>query len=235
MSRLYNYLNERKGEYGKGITFVDIDETVFRTFAKIYVVDKETDEVKRKLDNQEFNSYQLKDGEEFDFSEFRDANLFRKTSEPIQPMIERLQRMISMLKKNERGSKIIFLTARSDFDTKQEFLQKFRDHGIDVDFRPTVYIERAGNLKSGTIPQRKEKIILDYLRKDTYRRVRMIDDHEGNVKQLMSIADNLPQDIIDNVRNEYNVPEGEVVMEFFALHIDPDTGKLSLYDKKEIY
>jgi hypothetical protein len=40
-----NFLNELSSIYGKGITFVDIDETIFRTFAKIYVIDKETKEI----------------------------------------------------------------------------------------------------------------------------------------------------------------------------------------------
>jgi predicted secreted acid phosphatase len=233
--RLYTYLNERKSEYGKGITFVDIDETVFSTFAKIHVIDKETGEVIRKLDNQEFNFYQLKDNEEFDFKEFEDAKLFRQTSKPIIPTIERLKRMISMLKKNKRGSKIIFLTARSDFDNKQEFLQTFREHGIDVDFRPTVYIERVGNLKSGTIPERKERVILSYLKREQFRRVRMIDDHDKNVKQFLNMTNKISNDIIEDVRQEYNIPENEPVMEFFGLLIDPKSGKLTLVDKKEVY
>lgn len=232
--RLTKFLNERKGVYGKGISFVDIDMTLFRTFAKIYVVDKETGEVKKKLDNQQFNSYTLQPDEEFDFREFSDANLFRGTSQPIIPTIERIKRMINMLKKNTRGSKIIFLTARADFDNKREFLNAFKDYGIDIDFRPEVYIERAGNLKSGTVPQRKERIILDYLKKENYRRVRMFDDHTGNLKQFSEIADKLPEDIIENVREEYNIPEDEVVMEFYALHVG-ESGKLSLYEKKDVY
>jgi len=235
MSRLYNYLNERKGDYGRGLTVVDIDSTVFSTFAKIHVVNKETGEIIRKLNNQEFNSYELKKGEEFDFKEFADAELFRKTSKPITPTIERLKRMISMLKKNDRGSKIIFLTARSDFDNKQEFLQTFREYGIDVDFKSNVYIERTGNLKTGTVPEKKERVILDYLKKDEYRRIRMIDDHKKNVQQFLNLAKKVPSDIIEDVRQEYNIPEGEPVMEFFGLLIDPKSGKLSLVDKKELY
>ena len=45
MSRFKKYINEKtnlKSDYGAGITFIDIDETVFRTFAKILVKDKIT-------------------------------------------------------------------------------------------------------------------------------------------------------------------------------------------------
>jgi len=235
MTKFYRYINERKGDYGKEISFVDIDETIFHTFAKIHVIDKETNELIRKLDNQEFNSYTLKPNEKFDFKEFRDAKLFHDTSIPIKPMVERLKTMIERLKVNERGSKIIFLTARSDFDDKNKFLDTFHKHGIDVSFQPTVYVERTGNLKTGTVEQKKEKIIMDYLKKENYRRIRMIDDHMGNIRQFASIANKIPQNIIDSVKKEYNIPDGEVVMEFYGLVIDPDTGKLSLYDKKEIY
>ncbi len=234
MSRLVNYLNERKGDYGLGLTAVDIDETVFHTFAMIHVIDKETGKTIRKLNNQEFNSYQLQQGEIFDFKEFKDANVFRKTSKPITPIVNRLKRMIDMLKRNERGSKIIFLTARSDFLDKRPFLQKFKDHGIDMDFKPTVYVERTGNLKTGTVPEKKERVVLKYLKEDNYRRVRMIDDHAQNIVQFMSIADKLPRSIVDNVRNAYNVPEGEPVMEFFGLHVN-ESGKLRLMDKREVY
>ena len=89
--RLKGYLTELASEYGKGITFIDIDETIFRTFAMIYVLDKGTKEVVKKLNNQEFNTYKLKDNEEFQFNEFRDADLFNKTSIPIPQTIKRIK------------------------------------------------------------------------------------------------------------------------------------------------
>jgi hypothetical protein len=232
MSKFIGYLNEQKSKYGDGISFIDLDETLFYTKAKIHVIDKNTGELITKLDNQQFNSYKLKDNEKFNFDEFRDAKLFRATSDPITPMVDRIKRMIKMLKQNERGSKIIFLTARSDFDNKQEFLNTFRDLGIDVDFKPTVYIERSGNLKTGTVPQKKEQIILKYLKEAPYRRVRMIDDHMKNVTQFMSIVNKIPASILSNIRKSHNIPDGEPVMTFYGLHIDQN-GKLNLIDKKE--
>jgi hypothetical protein len=66
-----SFLNELASQYGKGITFIDIDETIFNTFAKIYVI--KDGKVIKKLSNQEFNTYDLQDRESFDFREFRDA------------------------------------------------------------------------------------------------------------------------------------------------------------------
>lgn len=231
--RLIDYLNERASDYGKGITFVDIDETLFRTFAMIHVLDKETGKLIKKIDNQEFNSYKLKDNEKFDFSEFRDAKLFYDTSKPIVPMVDRVKRMINRLKQNERGSKIIFLTAREDFNNKNQFLATFKKYGIDVDFRPEVYIERSGNIKSGTVPQKKEQIVMKYLKNDNYRRIRIIDDHIKNITQFMSIANKIPDSIKNNVKQAYNIPDGETIMEFYGLYID-ENGKLNLLSKKDI-
>jgi len=232
--RLVDYLNERASDYGKGITFVDIDETMFRTFAMIHVINKETGKLIRKLDNQEFNSYQLKDNEEFNFDEFRSANLFYDTSKPIVPMVDRVKRMINKLKQNERESKLIFLTAREDFNDKEKFLDKFRKHGIDMNFKPAVYVERAGNIRGMPIPAKKEQVVMKYLKSDNYRRVRMIDDHIKNITQFMSISNKIPDSIKNNVKKAYNIPDGEVIMEFYGLYID-ENGKLKLLDKKEIY
>lgn len=121
--RLQKYINERKSSYLYGLTFVDIDETIARTFAKVIVRDKETGEIIRELDNQQFNADTLGPGEEYDFHQFRSGELFLKTSIPIEKTVSRIKRMIKMLKKNDRKSRIIFLTARPSFSDKENFLQ----------------------------------------------------------------------------------------------------------------
>jgi len=211
MSRFNKYLNELSSEYGAGITFVDVDDTIFKTFAKIYVIFNGV--VVKKLSNQEFNTYTLKDGEEFDFREFRDAKTFRKTSIPIDKTIKRIKRMFLNIKK--RDSKIILLTARSDFDDKNEFLNTFRDYGIPID---NMYVERAGN-KEGIIAELKKKIILKYLSTGLYRRVRLIDDDMANIKGFLSIEKSIPNDIINKVKEKYGINKKEniPVIEFFGL------------------
>ena len=225
--RLINYLNERTSNYGSGCSFVDIDETLFSTFAKILVKDKQTGKVVRELDNQEFNSYKLKDNEEYDFQQFRSSEIFYQTSKPIKPMIERIKRMIHKIETTERGkgSKIIFLTAREDFDDKNKFLAKFEKHGIKMSDSSIVYVERAGNIRTGTIPSKKKKIVMDYIKEIKYRRMRMIDDHKGNLVDFLQIEKELPQDIIDKYREKFNIPEGEKVIDFYALYVDK-AGKL---------
>jgi hypothetical protein len=216
--RLEKYLlNELASDYGAGISFIDIDETIFRTFAKINVI--KNGKVIQSLTNQEFNSYELQAGESFDFGEFRSAAIFDKTSIPIPKTINRIKRMLQNIE--IRDSKIILLTAREDMDNKRAFLQTFRENGIDVD---RMYIERAGNLKTGTIPEKKKKIVMGYLKTGKYRRVRIIDDDIGNIKKFLSINKKIPQSIIDKVKDKHNIPDTEdfPVISFYGLLVKDD-------------
>lgn len=222
--RFKEYITEfSKAKYGFGITFVDIDETLFRTFAKILVKDKETGKVLRELDNQEFNSYELKPDEEYDFGQFRNAKLFKETSIPIPKTVNRLKRMLRHIKADHSKSRVIFLTARSDFDNKQEFLQTFREYGIDVDL-PNVYIERTGNIKTGTVDEKKKKVMMEYIKTGLYRRVRLIDDHKPNLQALIDIEKNLPSSVINKVEDKYNLDIDEKLppISFYALWVQPD-------------
>jgi hypothetical protein len=239
-----NFLNELSSNYGKGITFIDIDETLFRTFAMIYVLDKETGQIKKKLTNQEFNTYKLKDDEDFDFREFRSAKIFANTSIPINKTINRVKRMMQNL--DERGSKIILLTARADFDDKETFLQTFKRYGLPID---KMYVERVGNFierseiykhiikKSGmpkSIAEMKEKVILSYIESGQYRRVRLIDDDMKNIKTFVKFGKEFPKkypNVIEKIKEINNIPEDEnfPVIQFFGLLVQ-ENGSLKLVE-----
>ena len=191
--RLRNFINELNSEYGKGITFIDLDETLFHTFAKIYVL--RNGAIIKKLNNQEYNNYELKDEESFDFHEFRSAEMFNKTSIPIPQTVKRIKRMMKNI--NIRGSRIVFLTARADFDDKELFLDTFRKHSIDVD---NIYVERAGNIKSGTVSSVKKQVIMKYLKTGMFRRVRLLDDILENLKTFLTIEKDIPQAVLDKVK-----------------------------------
>lgn len=205
---------------GSGVTFVDIDETVFHTFAKIAVV--LDGKVVRELDNQQFNTYVLTKGETFDFSQFRDARLFATTSVPIMPVVQRLRQIIEHIKRFHEDSHLIFLTARADFDDKQQFLDTFRKIGIDVDF-PNVYVERSGNKTEGTVAERKKAIVLKYLATGLYRRVRLIDDDPSNLRKFLSIQDCIPAETLALVRERHCIPVSslQACIEYYALLVTP--------------
>ena len=211
--RLRKYiLNELKSDYSLGISFFDIDETLYRTFAKILI--KKGDKVIKELNNQEFNTYELKNGESYDFQQFGNAKFFKETSIPIPQTINRVKRMLKNI--SIRGSKIVFLTARADFDDKQTFLQTFRDNGIDID---KIYVERVGNVKTGTIAEKKKQVVLKYLKTGKYRRCRLIDDDMTNIKGFLEIEKSLPREIINKVKEKHNIPEDETfpVISFYGL------------------
>ncbi len=169
-------------EQGLGLTIFDIDDTLFRTTAQIKVV--KDGKVVRSLNNQQFNTYQLQPGESFDFGEFRNAEKFNRESIPIKPMIAKLKAIID----NAGNSKVIMLTARSDFDNKELFLDTFRQYGIDMS---RVHVHRAGNL--GISPAASKAVwIRKYLDTGKYARVRLYDDAMSNIKMFIGLQQEYP-------------------------------------------
>lgn len=215
--RLGDYLTELSSIYGKGITFIDIDETIFNTFAKIYVL--QNGKIIKKLSNQEFNTYELQPGEEFDYREFRDAQMFRQTSKPVTPTINRIRRMFKNI--DRRGSKVVLLTARGAFPDMKTFKKTFKDHGIPIDQIEIVF---AGDIKAGSVAAAKKKVIMNFLKTGEYRRVRLIDDDIKNVKFFLSIEHDIPSAVIDKVKKIHNITDEESIppIQFFGLLVKDD-------------
>jgi len=168
----------------KTLTIFDIDDTLFHTTAKIKVV--KDGKVLRTLTNQEFNTYELGPGEEFDFGEFRNAEKFAKESEPIEHMMDELKTILD----HTQGT-VIMLTARADFDDKQTFLKKFTDHGIDM---TRVHVHRAGNLPGDDIPAEKKAVwVRRYLDTGKYNQVSLYDDSMSNLRVFKSLKKKYPK------------------------------------------
>ena len=148
MENFKTFLEEQAG---KGLTMFDVDETMFITKAKVKVI--KNGKIIKRLNNQEFNTYKKKDGEEFDFGEFKNAEVFNRTSTPIARMINKVKAILKNA--TRKGSKVIIVTARPNFDNKKLFLDTFRKQGIDID---KIYVERAGNLGSGPAAGNKKII-----------------------------------------------------------------------------
>lgn len=204
--------------YGFGITFIDIDETLFNTFAMIKVVKK--GRVVRMLDNQQFNTYELKDGETYDFAEFKSAKKFKASSKPIKSMFTRLKEILHRITTKSKGSMVVFLTARSDFDDKDLFLNTFRDYGIDMD-SDRIYVERSGNDTSNiSVAEKKKKVVLKYLKKGVYRRVRLIDDNEANLIGFLEIQNDIPKSILNKVRKTHQLKDNTDPISFSAFIVN---------------
>jgi len=182
MKNFKTFLSEAQG---KGLTIFDIDETMFITKAKVKVV--KNGKVIKKLDNQQFNTYKKKAGEEYDFGEFKDAKVFNRTSTPIARMINKVK--VILKNATKAGSKVIIVTARPNFDNKKIFLDTFRKQGIDID---KIYVERAGNLGGGPAADNKKVIFKKYLDQKIYKRIRLFDDAMSNLKMFLSLQKDYP-------------------------------------------
>ena len=182
MENFKTFLEEQAG---KGLTMFDVDETMFITKAKVKVI--KNGKIIKRLNNQEFNTYKKKDGEEFDFGEFKNAEVFNRTSTPIARMINKVKAILKNA--TRKGSKVIIVTARPNFDNKKLFLDTFRKQGIDID---KIYVERAGNLGSGPAAGNKKIIFKKYLDQKIYKRIRLFDDAMSNLKTFLSLQKDYP-------------------------------------------
>ncbi|UCD37970.1 MAG: hypothetical protein JSW54_00335 [Fidelibacterota bacterium] len=186
---------------GLGITFFDIDETIFHTSAHVIVM--KGDQEVRRLDNQQYNTYKLKPGEYFDYREFRDADLFADTSKIIRPTLAKIKAMARNA--FSKGSTLALLTARSRFEDMATFKQEFRKYGIPIE---QMDINFAGDItnEAGSVAEAKKRIVMDYLSYGEYERARLVDDNMENLRAFLSI------------KHEAGV--GGVTFE--ATHIKPD-------------
>jgi hypothetical protein len=167
------------------LTIFDIDETLFHTKAKVAVV--KDGKVVRVLDNQEFNTYRRKAGEEYDFREFKSAEVFRRTSTPIVRMINKAKVLVKSM--NNSASRAIIVTARADFDDKEMFLQTFRDHGLPID---QMHVERSGSLGIDSPAEAKKVVFRKYLDTKNYTKTRLYDDAMSNIKAFLELQAEYP-------------------------------------------
>jgi FMN phosphatase YigB (HAD superfamily) len=166
----------------KKLVIFDIDDTLVHTQTKVHVV--KDNQVIKSLNSHDFTHYKLQPGESFDFGDFRDAREFFEKSKPIIPMINQLKRDIAT------GNKVVMVTARSDFDDRELFLDTFRKYGVDMS---RVHVYRAGNMTQKVQTEEKKKIIIrELLNKELYTKAIMYDDAEPNLHAFISLKDEYP-------------------------------------------
>lgn len=187
------------------LVIFDIDDTLVNTDTKVNVV--KNGQVIKQLNSHDFTHYHLQPGEEFDFGAFRDAREFYTQARPIPGMIRQLKQDIAT------GNKVIMLTARSDFNDREVFLDTFRQYGIDMS---KVHVYRAGNLNIKAATEEKKKIILKHLLGQThYDKIIMYDDSVPNLNAFLSLKQDYPWS------------------KFYAWHVDP-SGQADEYHRTDI-
>ena len=192
----------------------DIDDTLFHTHAKIHVKNPQGRVVQR-LSNSEFNDHTLQPGHSYDFSEFRDAQRFADTSQPIPRMLAKMK-AIHRHVVQVPNSRVIMNTARADFDNKEKFLDTFRRYGVAVDHpEKPIHAHRAGNEPGNALPAVKKNMVLRrYLDRHPYGSVHMYDDSRTNLQHFLRLGKEYPN------------------TKFHAWHAQPD-GSLKKFDPEQ--
>ena len=179
---LYDIVGESLDSQSKLVIF-DIDDTLVHTATKVIVV--KDGRAVQELNSHQFTHYKLKPGESFDFGQFRNAREFFEKSRPIIPMMNQLKADIAT------GNRVVMVTARSDFDDRELFLDTFRKYGVDMS---KVHVYRAGNI-TDRIPteEKKKRIIRDLLNRNHYAKAIMYDDAVPNLDSFVSLKKEYPQ------------------------------------------
>jgi GNAT superfamily N-acetyltransferase len=195
----------RAQELGSGkLVIFDIDDTLVNTDTRVNVV--QDGRIIKQLNSHDFTHYKLAPGETFDFGAFKDAREFFTKARPIPGMIKQLKQDIAT------GNRVIMLTARSDFNDRDIFLDTFRRFGIDMD---QVHVYRAGNLAIKAATEEKKKIILKHLLgKEHFDKLIMYDDSVPNLNAFLSLKQDYPYS------------------RFYAWHVDPN-GQAAEYHRTD--
>jgi hypothetical protein len=183
MQKFSEFITEDR--HSASLTIWDIDDTLFRTKTKVHVV-KDGKRI-HSMTPAEFNVYDLKPGESFDFSEFRSSAIFYRTARPIGLVFRLAKQMLARFKRTPQ-KEIAIITARTDLDDKQLFLKTFKKYGFDI---KRVHVHRAGNLGMPG-PAAKAKIARDYLNSGKYTIARMFDDAVGNLNAFLALKSEFP-------------------------------------------
>lgn len=168
---------------GPTLTIFDVDYTLFRTPASVLVL--RSGKIKKRLSSIEWNTYRKRTGEEYDFSEFRDASYFRRTAISIPSVITKAKYIIAQLPR-QPNSRVLVMTARESFTDIAVFHETFRDVGIDVD---KLVFEFAGDRGIDPVHKAKAIVIREHLDSTSFRRVRMFDDSSHNLDSFLELKE----------------------------------------------
>ena len=192
---------EQQNDKGTLYAF-DIDGTLKHPTAKIGVKDPSGNIIDR-LDHHTYNTYKLAPGHTFDYAEFRSADKFQE-SEPIKPVITIAK---TIQRKMSPRSKMVFITARTDFDDKEKFLNKFRSSGLNMDHKSArgIHVHRAGTLQMPTA-EAKLHYFRQHLDTGKYHTVHFWDDDDRNLELFKGLKKQYPHVLF----NGYKVhPDGK--------------------------
>lgn len=177
MISLYDYIKKDwtvGGRKSSKLLIFDLDDTIIHTTANINVL--KDGKIVKTLTNTEYNTYERKPGEYFDYSEFADPTILNH---------ERFTKYWKTLKREYmRGTHISIITARPDDTMIRKF---FLRHGIDIKPELIFAVGSPNFLYSGSTAQKKAKVI-ELLSGLGYDTMIFFDDSEENLKAAKALT-----------------------------------------------
>lgn len=158
-----------------------MDETLFThgDRVSIEVLDHNGD-VKRTLNNIEFNEHVLLPGESYNWQQYRSAKHFERSARPIRHMIDLLCRLAT-------HENVKILTARADFDDMELFRNVLATHGI-----VNCSICHAGNIPTGSSGEKKAVCVSEEINRYGYKNAHLYDDSLANLTAFLGLRSTYP-------------------------------------------
>lgn len=187
------------GTQSNKLIIFDIDDTILTGEVYIIIRDEKTGEYLHKVNSNEFNTYKLKPGEKFDFSEFADPEIFEKNK--ITKYFH------TMVREYKKGTHICLLTARGGKDVGEMIRNFFLKRGIDIKEELVICINSADSPYTGTTAERKAQAIEDLVSVG-YHTIAFFDDNKENLEEAKALAERIGFNLIA-IHADIHSPENE--------------------------
>lgn len=157
----------------KKILLFDVDDTLIHTTARIGI--RKDGEIVKWISNDVYNTYKLKKGEKFDYSEFSDPKILRK--ETFTKYWDTLKREYA------KGTHIGIITARPIGNEIRKFFLK---NGVDIKKELVFAVGDPNYPFQGSVQEKKAHTI-EFLSKLGYETFIFFDDNEENLKSAKAM------------------------------------------------
>ena len=176
------FLLEKKRPFSEtSITVWDIDDTLLISNAKIKVCNIITGDC-HELTPEEFNEYEKKNGEEFDFDQFKDIEIMKAGK-----LIHYYMKILADAYKMKRAVGIV--TARDDRDMIYKWMKEHVGFHIAKDL---IYaINDPVHKLKGTTAEKKQQAFREIIEKG-YKNIQFFDDDDANLSLVKDLGKEYP-------------------------------------------
>jgi len=152
----------------------DVDDTLVTTDAKIIIRDSK-DRIVKKITPAVYNTYEIGNGERFDFMEFDCPKIFRETAKPTF-FLSLMQKISKAVQNKKSNSSVYILTARTE-KVKKEIHEFLKSKGIEIS---ECHIHTIGDNQTHSVAEVKKQV-LETIKKNHKKNVFFFDDDEKNL------------------------------------------------------